>query len=1182
MLWLTTDGGLDRFDIKEGSFTHFRSDPNNPATLTNNLVTYVSEDRNGNLWVSSAWGLNRLDPRTGRVTRYLNDPNDPYSLGDNYVGWSLEDHAGIIWAAAGRQLDALDPATGRFTRYAVLPGNAGQGFDGVTSIVEDEDGRIWLSTINNGVLRLERDRKQVMQYRSNAADPNGLRDDNVHSLYKDGEGIMWACTKAGVSRFFPRSGGFTRYQQQPGTAGGLRGNIIWSVQEGSNDTLWIGTEHGLNRLNRNTGEFEHYAHDTRNPYSLPFDVISSIRNDKEGNLWLGMYGGGVARFDLSTGRFFTYRHAENNPQSLSSDRVLCLMFDRAGMLWVATGDGGLNRMDPRTGRTKRYRSFPDDPDSLSDDNVKVTYEGRDGAIWIGTNQGLNRLDPGTGKFTHYRNTQKPGSLSSDIVDSILEDREGTLWVGTRNGLNRMDRAKGSFTTFTEKDGLPDDTVAGILEDDQGTLWLATGNGLSNFDPGTKRFRNYSESDGLAGDSMNPFGSQAACRTRRGEMVFGSTDGVTLFRPDRLQLNAFIPPVVITDFLLSRRPAELGGTSPLDRPIWAVDSLTLKPRHSIFSIEFSALSFAAPEKNRYRFRLEPFEGRWFEVDSRRRLVTYTNLPAGRYIFRVQGSNNAGVWNDAGVKLTIRVLPPWWATWWFRTLAAISFAAAMWLAYRTRVRRLHAAAAALEIQVGERTRELSLAKDAAESANRAKSSFLAAMSHELRTPLNAILGFSHLLRERGASDEQRKQLDIINRSGQHLLSLINDVLDMAKMEAGRGTLEPRPCDIRGLVHDVGEMMRVRAEAKHLALHISTPDIVPNVDADGGRLRQVLINLLNNAVTYTDEGHIDLKLEVNPVKGAGQVSLVFEVADTGPGIAPEDQARVFEPFVRLDKTPSHKGTGLGLAIARELIELMGGAITLKSGPGSGSCFRVEIPAALASPGELQPEQDGTARIVGVEPGQPECRVLVVDDEPENWMLLQNLLEGAGFPVQVAQDGAEAVEKFRQWRPAFVWMDIRMPGMDGIEAARRIRALSGGQDVKIAAVTASQFKGQRDQMLSAGFDDFVLKPYRPAEIFESMERHLGVRFVREGQDTGVPRNPAAQLRPPSLDGLPGELRAELRGAVVALDVKRIGEVVEKVRAHDAEMGSTLAGYASRYAFTKMLQLLDANGARSGAAGSE
>ena len=480
--------------------------------------------------------------------------------------------------------------------------------------------------------------------------------------------------------------------------------------------------------------------------------------------------------------------------------------------------------------------------------------------------------------------------------------------------------------------------------------------------------------------------------------------------------------------------------------------------------------------------------------------------------------------------------------------------------------------LEQVVEQRTAELVVARDQALAASRAKSAFLANMSHELRTPLNAILGFSNLLRDRGASEQQRHDLDIINRSGEHLLGLINDVLDVAKVEAGRSKLEATPCDLGRLIEDVKDMVGPRALQKGLALRVERPQAPLFVRTDPSRLRQVLINLLNNAVKFTDRGSVTLRMKATPAIDTGEVLLTFEVEDTGEGIAAGDQAAIFDAFVQASAAKRHEGAGLGLTISRQIIELMGGTIQVESVHGQGSRFRTEIKVERAQESEVK-RGPNLERVTALAEGQPEYRILIVEDQQENWMVLERLLANAGFRVRVAENGAQGVKEFREWRPQFIWMDLRMPVMDGVEATRRIRACEGGHEVKIAAVTASGYASERSEILAGGMDDYVRKPYRPAEIFECMARHLGVRYqVSEGAAKSDSER-VGELRAEDLSALPDELRKELRDALIMLNPARISTAIERISQENRALGLILARYADRYAYSKIFDAIMTEG---------
>jgi signal transduction histidine kinase/CheY-like chemotaxis protein len=515
---------------------------------------------------------------------------------------------------------------------------------------------------------------------------------------------------------------------------------------------------------------------------------------------------------------------------------------------------------------------------------------------------------------------------------------------------------------------------------------------------------------------------------------------------------------------------------------------------------------------------------------------------------------------------------WATIvWAMIIAAVPVAQVLQI-YRDALARLGKYQEHLEELVEQRTSEL-------RAANQAKSAFLANMSHELRTPLNAILGFSTLVRD--ASDlkeEYRRDLEIVNRSGEHLLQLIDGVLDLAKIEAGRTVLENVPFDVSGLVAGMVEMMRVQAAAKNVELLLHRSSSVPAfVQSDAAKLRQVLINLLSNAVKFTEHGRVTLRVDAKPID-AKRTLLIFEVQDSGIGIAPEDRQRIFTPFVRVGEHATQNGTGLGLSIARQFVQMMGGTISVQSIPGEGSLFSVELPVKLAQESAVAAANVDSRQVVALVPGEPQYRILIIEDKRENWQLLQRLIEHAGFQVRVAEDGATGVEMFRTWRPHLIWMDLRLPVMGGLEAARKIRTLDGGREVKIVALTASAFVQQRDEVLAAGLDDFLGKPYRRQEIFDCMERHLGARYSYQDALRKFPVDQVLALRPEALATLPLQLRQELRDALVRLESQRIADAIDRVSQQDAELGAALTCSAERLAHTEILNALDDGNVRAAA----
>jgi len=685
-IWLATDRGLYRVVPETWNTIHYESRLNEPDTLSSDVVRSILETKNGEFWLATMAGLDVLDRQTGKVARRIEFPME-------HSVWTklIEDHAGVVWMSYGRSgypgLAAVERTTNTLRQYQLIqPGEKVSA--GINSMFEDAYGNLWLGGSTTGLFKLDRDRKQIVRYRKKPDTPQSIASDEIMALFADHEGGVWVGTRSdGADRFTGKPLPFQRYALGRDNPNRLE-DTIYAVYEDSQGILWVAGVHSLIKADRRSGRFEFYRANNASELGRMADFqVRAIIEDRAGDLWFGT-GGGLYRLNRKTGRFQVYRNDSNNPKRLSNNSVNTLLLDHAGTLWAGTDDG-LNALDAETG-TFRVYAPPVEPTVY-----RHITEDSHGRLWLSATSGVHRFDPATGKFTVYRHSEAPGSLSGDSTDGICVDGTGRVWVGTGVGLDGLDPSTGMATLYQPAQGA--EAIHGILEDAGGNLWLGSQTGLLRFDPNRNTFRRYYASDGLA---ANERVGVATWKSPRGEMFFGSFSGLTTFFPEQIAEDSYVPPVVLTDIRIRGKPVEIGGASPLKRSISATESLALQYAQNSVEFEFSALSYLDPERSRYRYRLVPLDSEWAEMDSNRRSVTYMSIPSGHYVFRVQGSNGRGVWNENGVRLAISVLPPWWSSWWFRVSLAAAGLLSFWAFHTFRLRQQ---AYEFNMRLGERIDE-----------------------------------------------------------------------------------------------------------------------------------------------------------------------------------------------------------------------------------------------------------------------------------------------------------------------------------------------------------------------------------------------------------------------------------------------------------------------------------------------
>jgi signal transduction histidine kinase/ligand-binding sensor domain-containing protein/DNA-binding response OmpR family regulator len=906
--------------------------------------------------------------------------------------------------------------------------------------------------------------------------------------------------------------------------------LVSSAMFDREGSLWLGTDaSGLHRLK--PAIFTAYS----TPEGVGHPNVYSVYADRSGAIWLGTWGNGATRLDPATGRGSVVRppamsievnsfyeapdsvlwvagsaeagslracalasmtcHLEG-PRELRDRAVFALYGDADGRLWAGAA-GLLFRYDGRT-----WTSFPASSDGPAA-SVRVFASTRDGALWMGTNGGgLARYRDG--QFT--RVTRSDG-LPSDLIRSLYQDTDGWLWVGTEGrGLVRLDprawgasgaTAKGAIVRIGTKDGLFDEVIHQILADDDDRLWMNTNRGifwvpraeLNAFADGkATRIHStaYTERDGMRNREGNGGVQPAGAKGRDGRLWFPTQDGVVVVDPTKVRRERLTPPVVVEQAVAA------GATLRPER-----DSIELRAGQRDVQIEYTALTLLEPTNVRFRYRLDPYDAAWVDVGNRR-TAFYTKVPPGRYTFRVEASDAAGGWYEPGTSLAVRVLPTFWETAAFRWISAITLGVGLLLAVRWREARLRARAMGLERVVGDRTaalrereRELADRNAQLQSLDHAKTRFFANVSHELRTPLTLTIGPLEDLRARAGGDPQvERWLDIALRNSRRLLRLVNQILDVAKLDAGAMHLAPRPIDLGPFTRGVVGAFSPVAERKNIRLTVDTPDTLRGTfDADA--VEKILTNLVSNAIKFTPAGgsvHVALSPHGDGVR--------LLVRDSGPGIPHDEIGHVFERFYQVDEstTRSQPGTGIGLSLVKELVELHGGTIEVESS-GEGTTFSATIPARPAAAGVAeQPaatitDNGSLAPVTEEQPASDALvpnsdtrsddvpTLLVVDDSAD----LRTYIRGhfsAQFRVIEAHDGAEGIALAREHMPDVVLSDVMMPNADGHELVRTLRGSPETDFLSIVLLTAQAEDTQRFEGLEGGADDYIVKPFEMREL--------------------------------------------------------------------------------------------------------
>lgn len=1199
--WIATSSGLDLYNPSKESFYHILSlgatKSETTAPLLKSEINHITQDRDGAFWLSTRGsGLYRMrcsadqyqaemsEFRNFRLEHGLLSENVKYVLGDgagllwvkmqegcqtlrydskngayeirnfsfsnfashwqekveglryfNKNQWLPEDRIfgmirgedGTIWMVTAPGLVQWTPQTNRFSYFSVkafladYPVFANSLEQGAGFL--DQNGRLWFGSLNALLVfdtqetsEAQTDYPLALAWHTKMNDLPGDLHPAIASLYEDKSGVVWLGSNGlGLFKYHSNNQRFVHHQLEA-----IAPSIpsIRAICESDDGAVWIATSsYRFFQFNRETRQinFVKINQIDRPRYE---GYALSIYPDSRGNLWVDNITG-VTRLTLKDGTVakqtnFTLLSEEGNPL-----KIYDIQEGLDGRVWFIS-QNTFGWIDQASGIFNGQPYLPPSIDGNNIRNFPCIHPNMDGTFWLGTVDGLKHYDPQTKQFTSYRNDPADhNSLSSNIIRSILADPsqpEQVLWIGTAGGgLNRFDISSEKWERFGLEEGLPDKVIYGILDDSEGNLWMSTNQGLCKFDPQTGTVKTYTTADGLQDQEFN---SGAYFKSKSGELFFGGLNGFNAFFPEDIKESDFEVPVVITDFKLFNKVVVIKAPeSPLLQSISFSEKITLNHTDKVFSFEFAALDFTNPKKNQYAYRLKNFEEQWQYIGNQR-TATFTNLDPGSYVFHVKASNHDGVWNENPTSIQIQILPPWWRSWWAYLAYLVVGFGIIRAIYRFQLRRR------LEQAEAENIKQL----------DHFRSRFYTNITHEFRTPLTIILGMMDNIQ---GYDKERQ---LVRRNSNKLLRLINQLLDLAKLESGRLSLKLIQGDFIKYLSYLTESFHSMASEKHIQLTFESdvPELVMDFDPD--KVQEVVYNLLSNALKFTPENG-RVQLQVLSFERREPPYLQINVKDNGIGISSNQLPYIFDRFYQADDASVHQkeGTGIGLAVANELVTLMGGKIAVESQAQNGTLFMVYLPInrnpktpkreasdKQSAFQKLKAHQSlsGTSFKVNDGPNIHESDaplLLLIEDNADVATYIESLLQKE-YRIEKAADGQTGIDRAVELIPDIIITDVMMPQKDGYEVCEALKTDERTSHIPIVMLTAKATHADRLTGLKTGADAYLTKPFNKDELFIRLEKLVALRQALQKRYAhaigplgilGVPKNQASLE--PTLDDL-------------------------------------------------------------------
>ncbi|MFA8342620.1 MAG: two-component regulator propeller domain-containing protein, partial [Rhodothermaceae bacterium] len=1125
-LWVGTYDGLSKLPEKyrktkydsaqniNPEFENFLPDSNENKIASGKIINSLLCDKSGNIWIGSFNGLSYIKAnsvnRKPIFVNFYHDPKNLKSISHNVIRHNAiyEDSKGNIWIGTVNGLNKYNPSTGGFSQIEALKNTP------INAILEENENVFWIGS-DEKLIKYNLETKELQTFVNNPKEHRTLSFNDISCITGDRGGNIWIGTYGGgINKL---NSGYNRFKHYKVDLPDSRvsQNNIWEIFEDSKNNLWIGTDgSGAVCYNKKTGKQQHFIKGKDKSKSIAGNIVYSFFEDSAGNIWIGTkYGLSKLTFKNQIPQIRNI-FSDGTPNSLSRNNVRKISQDKKNNLWFGTWGGGINKLSAENNRLNQFKfdltySHKKGAPGLSNNFVRSMLEASDGTLWITTYWGLNILKKSNPKNPDnfvkiFNDPQNPGSLTNNSMFLIHEDADKNIWVGTRNGINKLSAEQRknlnpetvTFQHFRETGGLANEIIYGLLEDSHKNIWVSTNQGISRIDYETEKITNYLQEDGL---QSNEYNVGAYFKSNDGSMYFGGINGYTKFHPDSIKRYSYSPSVCFTDFLLYNKSVKVDENSVITQHINFTKEITLNYEDHIFAIEFSALNFRQPKNVKYAYKLEGLHKKWVETDYLNRRATFTDLASGDYTFKVKACNDDGVWSKKTTELKITILPPLWFTWWAKIIYLIILGYCIYFFYSFEKKKyqqkqrelylekslsvkLEEYSKTLEQKVEERTHELKEAKIQAEQANDLKTELLGIAAHDLKNPLNVILGFSNLIQDDiPENSESKEYLEAIKKSSDDMLDIISKLLDSAAIETGEIKLELESVSLNHLLQSVINEYNPLAANKNQRLKVTFPSEIIYINADAGRIKEVISNIVSNAVKYSPRNS---DITINYFSDKNQANI--DVSDQGPGISKTDRQKLFQKFQKLSSVPTggESSTGLGLSIAKKLIELHSGNIKVETEQGKGSTFSIILPV------ERIEEITGENSFSPVEKIDfMKQKVIIADDLRENRKLISQILKKHNLTILEVANGEELLKMALQVNPDFIFCDINMPIMNGFEAVKKLKEDQLLKNIPVASVTSLK----TDEVKKAAFDEFIFKPVNGKILIQVLKKYLDYKTIEK-----------------------------------------------------------------------------------------